>query len=118
MREMTDALEPPSEILTRALRIAENGEARPASRSIPWPRLAAAAILPLLILAVFLAFRHERSEKVSSADTTQFAKISYMELTVTHYTGPTPQDWSTKRTYVKKSKGEAGSLILELTKTL
>jgi len=118
MQKIAGNLEPPAKILSQALRIDENGEAKPVPLLVLWPKFVAAAVLPLLALALFFVFMQKKNEKAPDSGFVERAKASYLKLAITHFNGPSSQDWSVKRACIKRSNGESGSLILELTKTL
>ena len=118
MQKMVAGFEPPADILRKVLRSAASEAARSARPALLWPKFAVAAVLPLLALALFFVFLQKRNAKAPAAGFIEPGQASYLKLTTTHFTGPSSREWSMKRAYVKKSNGEAGSLTLELTRTI
>jgi len=118
LQKMVAGFEPPAKILRQVLRSAENEAAKSALPTLLWPKFAAAAILPLLALALFFVFLQKKNVKTPAADFIERRPASYLKLTTTHFAGPSSREWSVKRAFVKKSNGEAGSLTLELTRTM
>ncbi|HUU04917.1 MAG TPA: zf-HC2 domain-containing protein [Patescibacteria group bacterium] len=118
LHKMVEGIEPPAKIVREVLRSAENEAAKSVRPTVLWPKFAAAAILPLLALALFFVFLQKRNAKAPAADFVEPGRASYLKLTTTHFAGPSSREWSVKRAYVKRSNGEAGSLTLELTRTM